>query len=94
MVTLTKKENNSLAALLRDARPIAFEEDAITLGVKFQFHKDKISETQNIKLIEKFAGEVLGKKCRINCQLSDFKKKNVSPASDNELIKAADEIFG
>ena len=94
VVTLTKKENNSLAALLRDARPIAFDQDLITLGVKFQFHKDKISEIKNIQLIEKFAEEVLGKKCRVSCQISDFKKKNVKPASDNELIEAADEIFG
>jgi len=94
VVMLTKKENNSLAALLRDARPIAFKQDLITLGVKFQFHKDKISEMQNIKLIEKFAEEVLGKKCKVNCQISDFKKRNIKPASDNELIEAAEEIFG
>ncbi len=94
VVTLTKKENNSLAALLRDARPIAFDQDLITLGVKFQFHKDKISEMKNIKLIEKFAEEVLGKKCKINCKISDFKKKIEKPASDDEMIEAADEIFG
>lgn len=94
VVALTKKENNSLAALLRDARPIAFDEDLITLGVKFKFHKDKISEINNIRLIEKFAEEVLGKKCKIVCQLSDMKKENSKPATDNELQQAADEIFG
>ncbi len=94
VVALTKKENNTLAALLRDARPIAVKNDQIVLGVKFQFHRDKISETKNIQLIEKFATEILGKKCRIACQISDMKKKKTNPASDDELLEAADEIFG
>jgi len=94
VITETKKENATLAALLKDAKPLEIGPGKIKLGVKFAFHKDKISEPKNCSLLEKIVGNILGQKCKINCELSNLKKADKSiPLSDNELQKAAEEIF-
>lgn len=89
-----KKENTSLAALLRDSKPTATLGEKMTLGVKFPFHKDKISEAKNIQVIEEKIKKLTGKSYVIEVKIADLRAKPKEKASDDELRKAAEEMFG
>ena len=93
VVVETKKSNTTLAALLRDSRPIIIENEVMTLGVKFKFHNDKISEQKNLAVLEEAINKIMGKKLRIKCQVADLKKKPKEKLNDDELDKAVEEIF-
>lgn len=93
IITEIKKENSSLAALLRDSKPLGSKGDKLMLGVKFKFHKDKISELKNIKIIEDTIKELTGKGYILEVKIADLRSKPEKPASDDELQKAAEEIF-
>lgn len=94
VVEETKKKNSTLAALLRDAKPLICNEKEVVLGVKFAFHKDKISEAKNKKYLEEILSLLLGSKKVVSCQITAEKKETKKPLSDNELQKAAEEVFG
>lgn len=92
IVEEVKKQNTTLAALLRDTKPIRTEKNQIVLGVKFPFHKDKISEAKNIKILEGVVKDALQIKCEVTCEL--LKKQNNSNSSnDDELLETAEAIF-
>lgn len=94
VIKLVKKENTTLSALLRDAKPIEVTEKEVVIGVKFPFHKDRISEPKNLKILEKVYYEVTGNNCIIKCRIADLIQKTKNEkVSDEELQKAAEEIF-
>lgn len=88
-----KRENNSLAALLKDAKPMAVEKGKLVLGVRFKFHKDKISEAKNVKILEGVICSVTKSSCRVFCEIADFNSKPTVEASDDELAEEAERIF-
>ena len=90
VITEAKKENSTLAALLRDAKPLEVSGNKVKLGVRFPFHKDKISEPENLKFLENIFSNIVGQKCIIGCEISRPKKKG---GEGEDLIKAAEEIF-
>jgi len=93
VVEATKLKNATLAALLRDAKPIEVSDNKVVLGVRFPFHKDKISEEKNKKILEEIFSELIGGKCLLTCKISDSKKRVGQEINDDELQKAAEEIF-
>jgi DNA polymerase-3 subunit gamma/tau len=93
VIVATKKENTSLAALLRDAKPISVTSERIVLGVKFKFHKDRISEIKNKQILERIWKDLTGMKCILSCELCDNKKTVSQPVSDDGLQKAVGEVF-
>ena len=92
-----KPHNHSLNALLRDAYPEGIEGDKLILSVKFKFHHDKISEAKNCQIIEEVLQQILGKKLKVVCRITDGKRiKSEKPPiekSGKDLEKAAKEIF-
>jgi len=88
-----KQANTSLSALMRDAKPLEYTKGKLVLGVKFKFHKDKISAPENTKILEKVFCELTGDNCTISCKLIDSKPKDSKITDDKELQKAAEEIF-
>ena len=94
VINITRSQNSTLAALLRDAKPVEVTGNKIVLGVKFPFHKDKISERKNLDILEKVFGDLVGGSCTVNCQINkNSVKKNVKSSPDDNLVKAAEEIF-
>ena len=89
----TKKDNNSLAALLRDAHPAGMTDDTLIVEVKFKFHKDRMSEAKNSQLLEKVVAEVLGKPCRLSFKLAEKKIVKADNLEAGELEKAVGEVF-
>jgi hypothetical protein len=67
--------------------------DKLILGVKFKFHKDKISAPENVKILEKIFCDITGNECVISCELLDQKPKVEKAIGDQDLQKVAEQIF-
>ncbi|MCX7912260.1 MAG: DNA polymerase III subunit gamma/tau [Dehalococcoidales bacterium] len=68
------------AALLRSARPISLENDLLTVSFKHQYHREKMENTENLKIAEKIVSNFLGRPCRLRC---------VYEHENNHLVRAA-----
>ena len=90
VITEAKKENSTLAALLGDAKPLEVSGNKVKLGVRFAFHKDKISEPENLAFLEKIFSDIVGQTCIIGCEVSKPKKES---GKGEDLVKAAEDIF-
>jgi DNA polymerase-3 subunit gamma/tau len=55
-----RKKSRSLHALLADATVGAYEQDAITLEARYEFHAKQLAETKNARVIALAMREVLG----------------------------------
>lgn len=93
IINKVKEENATLAALLRDTKPLEVTEGKVRLGVKFPFHKSQISQTKNCKYLEGVIGGVLGYDVILGCEIVKDKPETKVPADDTELLEAAEEIF-
>jgi len=93
IVSEVNKENSTLTALLRDAKPLKIDGNMLTLGVKFKFHKDKIAEKKNCLALEKSIEKILGQSFFVTCEVMDKEIKLQDGTTDDDLQKAAEEIF-
>ena len=90
-----KDYNHSLAALLRDAYPIGFENGKLNIAVRYKFHAEVMSNNKNSTIIEEAIAEETGQKCTLACQIKQIKtaaKKEENP--EQELIEDAIDVFG
>ena len=60
-------------AILRSAgvRPVAFDNDTLTLSFKHSFIKEKLEEIENHRVVEKIFSNFLGHACRVQCVLEN-----------------------
>jgi DNA polymerase III subunit gamma/tau len=100
LLSQMKVKNTSIEALLRACQPMNFDGVTLTLGVYYQFHKERLEVVHNRKTLEDLAEIAFGRPVRINCLLTE-KPKAVEKAkdvltepADQDIIKAAKEIFG
>jgi len=84
LLEAVKPMNHSVAAFLKAAQPSKIEGDALILQVFYQFHKDKLEEHRNRRIVEKGIEEVFDSCVKIKCKLG--KKKN-------NLYNTAKDIF-
>lgn len=107
LVSQVKPRNHSVSALLKSARPLSFDGKTFIITVFYKFHKDKLEQATNSQLIEEVAGKLLGtRSVKVNFLLGEKPQEvlerekqalkrateNINP--DEELVKAAEEIFG
>lgn len=86
--------NSTLAALLRDVKPLKSKDGELCIGAKFEFHKSKIMENKNCIALEQAVEKITGKKLKVFCHIAGLKPKViVDGTSDDDLQKAAQEIF-
>jgi len=99
IISEIRPQNHSLCFLLENCQPLEIKDGQIILGVGFRFHKDKLEEAKNRKIIEDAILKVTGSKYKIICQITKgienfkFSKENASQ-NEKDLTKAAEEIFG
>ncbi len=69
-------------AILRSAgvKPVAFEDNTVTLSFRYPLHKEKIEEPENKRVTEKVVSSFLGRPCHVHC---------IYEPEDNHLLKAA-----
>ena len=96
-LTQIKQKNNSLYALLRSSCSTNFEGDQLTLGCRFSFHRDRLKEEKNLKVIEQAMARVYGRKYKVVPQLETKAAAPVASAAaepSSELMNSALEILG
>lgn len=94
-----KTRNTSIEALLRAAKPMDFDGETLTLGVYYQFHKERLEAISNRKILEDIVTGVFGTPVRVSFTITErkvVKSKDMplTQVSDKDIIQAAKEIFG
>lgn len=104
-----KPFNHSIEAFLRASRPTKLESGTLVIEVYYPFHKDKLEDPRNRKIVEKGLEKVMGVKLAFECKLSKSKKESLvidnsygtkdggadKPLEEEDKIyDVAKEIFG
>lgn len=98
-----KPINTSIEALLRAAKPIGYDGKNLTLGVFYRFHKERLEDGKNRRILEDVVAQVLGASpIRVICTLTEPPQKVIeqkedtvlTEGGDKDIIKIAEEIFG
>lgn len=69
VVQAVRPFNHSLSAFIQGMKLQEVSADALTLATKYSFHKDRLSESKNKKIIEDAVEKVLGQRLNLNCIL-------------------------
>lgn len=69
IVDEVRPHNHSLFGFLQAMKPKSATEVTLTISTKYGFHKERISELKNKKIIEDAIQKVVGKKLSITCEL-------------------------
>ena len=103
ILTKVRPINASIEALLRAARPLNFDGKNLKLGVYYRFHKERLEENGNRRILEDVVTKIIGVPVRISCTLTEppLKKEEEKPpektvlteGGDQDIIKVAEEIF-
>lgn len=89
-----KSINASIEALLRSSKPIGFDGQKLRLGVYYKFHKDKLEEMKNKKMLEDIATKIFEKTVRVECLLTEPPvKSQLTENVDDNILNVAEEIF-
>lgn len=97
-----KPINMSIEALLRAAKPIGFDGKDLTLGVFYEFHKERLEEEVHKRILEDVVEKIFGLPVRIKCMLTEPPKRKtkekkqdvvLTESKDEDIIKVAEEIF-
>ena len=106
VLAAVKPYNHSVEAFLRAARPKTIEGNILVLEVFYPFHRDKLQEDKNRKIVEAGLSQVLGKSMVLECVLGKSKSEplvvrnetpmaEVVPGEDKkDIYDVAKEIFG
>ncbi len=99
-----KPINTSIEALLRASKPLGFDGKVLTLGVFYRFHKERLEDGRNRKILEDVVNAVMGTPVKVVCTLTEPPIKKVveevtttavlTEGEDKDIIKIAEEIFG
>jgi len=97
LLAAVKPMNHSVAAFLRAAKPKEVADGTLILEVFYQFHKDKLEEERNRRIVEDGLIKACGRRLKIRCVLGEKKVQKVKAENKNEdgdLYEIAKEIFG
>ncbi len=104
ILTLIKPINASVEALLRAAKPVAYDGKTLTLGVYYKFHKERLEDSTHRRVLEDIVGQVLNAPTKVVCTLTEPAPRKVMEVAqvkpvltedkDRDIIKVAEEIFG
>jgi DNA polymerase-3 subunit gamma/tau len=94
------QESMHIAAIVRDCRPVSFEDDTLVLQARSHFHREKLESDRARTLVEDAIGKLLGRPCRVRCTLANEKSEQPAPDTDlqglaeDPLIKAGLDLGG
>ncbi|MFA6602320.1 MAG: DNA polymerase III subunit gamma/tau [Candidatus Shapirobacteria bacterium] len=105
-----KPYNHSIEAFLRATKPVELEGNELTVEVFYPFHKERLEETRNRRVIEEVLKLVLGSELVFVCKLGkpgvkppivvpkvesvEAGSKPATEPENKDLYQAAREIFG
>ena len=78
-------KRSAAVAMLRSAgiKPIGIEGDTVVLSFKYPYHRDKIEEMENKKIVAGLIGQFMGRPCQIKC---------VYEPEENHLVREAQKL--
>ncbi len=104
ILSSVKPVNASIEALLRSSRPVSYDGKTLVLGVFYRFHKERLEDVGHRKILEDVIEKVLNSPTRVVCTLVEPPPKKIieeakvepvlTEGHDQDIIKAAEEIFG
>ena len=105
VLSAVKPYNHSVEAFLRAARPKKMTNDGLIIEVFYKFHKEKLEEAKNRKIVEIGLDKVFGGLLNFDCVLSDGSTKRAMPlnivknieekvVTEAEIYDVAKDIFG
>ncbi len=94
-----KPFNFSLEALLRLVKVLQVTNEMVLLEVPYSFHQRILEAPKSRDLLESVLSEILAKPIKVSCVLGNKPQRvediaNVEVAADDEVVRAAAEIFG
>lgn len=87
-----KPFNHSVEAFLRAARPIRLSGRNLILEVFYPFHKDRLEEPKNKKIVEDGLLKVLGLELTFNCILGKSKKEALVIKNDTPIESVSEHL--
>lgn len=93
-----KPINATIEALLRSSKVLACDGKNLRLGVYYKFHKDKLEELKNKKMLEDIATKIFNSPMRFECvvtapEVKDLPKVQLTDVNNNNIMTVAEEIF-
>jgi len=93
-----KPYNHSVEAFLRAARPVSISGDRVEVEVFYKFHKERLEDSRNRKIVEKGLENVLGVPLVFDCRLAEKGTPVDLPAEkkaeEGEMYDVVKDIFG
>lgn len=94
IISEVKPVSFSIASLLGSTKLLDFSGDKLKLGVYYKFHKDKLDEVKNKKILEDAMQKVFEKEIRYECVLAEAPKNiELTENVNQNIMTAAEEIF-
>jgi hypothetical protein len=66
-----RAKNKTVEAYLKSSEPVAMKNGLVTIGFYHPWHRDRINEDRNRKLVEDALSALAGTPCRVECRLFD-----------------------
>ncbi|MCL5094226.1 MAG: DNA polymerase III subunit gamma/tau [Patescibacteria group bacterium] len=89
-----KSQNNSIHALLKVCS-YEIKGDELCLYFPYKFHKERIEDIKNKKIVEKALNKVFNRDLKVKCFIkNDMPKPEEAAKTETELLEKALDIFG
>ena len=88
-----KPYNHSVEAFLRASRPIKFDNRKLTLEVFYPFHKDRLEESKNKRIVEEGLFRVLGMELTFDCVLGKSRKAPLIIQNDTPVENVSEHLI-
>ena len=72
LITTVKKDNHSIAGILRGCRLVQISDGKVQFETKYKFHKDKLGEAKANSILDTRASEILKEKVHVVVSLTDL----------------------
>lgn len=93
LLMAVKPFNHSVEAFLRAARPSSIKGKNLTLEVFYPFHKERLEEIKNRKIVEEGLTKVFGKDLCFDCVLGNSKKEPLVIKNDTPVENISNELM-
>ena len=87
-----KPYNHSVEAFLRASRPLSIKGKTLLLEVFYPFHKDRLEEAKNRKIVEECMTKVFGIDLCFQCVLGKNKKEPLVIKNDTPMEHVSDQL--
>ena len=92
ILLVVKPFNHSVEAFLRAARPVELEGRKLILEVFYPFHKDRLEEPRNRKIVEEGLLKVLGVELAFECVLEKNKREPLVIQNDTPVESVSEHL--